>query len=148
MALGVDQEKHAHSALLAPDRMILDEERLRGATGMGQSAFFYTVAAYESAASGFTDASPFGGGQGAPKRSNETTPYMLYAFLYHIRSGCPLAALQGAFGVDRTAIVKTVSMVRGIMANTGMLPTPCAIAGEMSSLPRGKLAAALAPALA
>lgn len=128
---------------VAPDLMLLDEARLRGATGLGHALFFYIVACFEHEI-GMTPGAPLFRNGIDPQRSSSrgnrcslASEHMVCMVLYHIWTGCAQEALQ-VFGIDQTTASRNIRLVRDVMADSGMLPTDLALMEELRSMPPDK----------
>ena len=121
------------------DQTLLDEEWLRGATGLGHAEFFYLVGCFEDAIRAnpgpplFRHGVDEVGKSWRGSRRSLATEHMLCMVLYHMWTGCAQGALQGAFGVDQTAASGNIRMVRDILANSNILPTGRTYMRELAS---------------
>ena len=121
------------------DQTLLDEEWLRGATGLGHAEFFYLVGCFEDAIRANPGSPLFRNGVDEARKScrgnrcSLATEHMLCMVLYHMWTGCAQDALQGTFGVDQSTASRNIRMVRDILANSNILPTDRTCAGELTS---------------
>ena len=101
------------------DQTLLDEEWLRGATGLGHAEFFYLVGCFEDAIRANPGSPLFRNGVDEARKScrgnrcSLATEHMLCMVLYHMWTGCAQDALQGTFGVDQSTASRNIRMVRG-----------------------------------
>ena len=134
---------------VALDETLLDEEWLHGETGLGHGMFFYIIACFEHEVRTSLDVPLFRNGvdpERASDRGNRcslTAEHMVCMFMHHTWTGCAQESLQGVYGIDQTTASRNIRLVRGIMANSGMLPTDMALMDELGSMPPRKADAAV-----
>ena len=132
----------------ALDEMILKDEWLHGATGLGPTEFFYLVACLEAAAGADPDgplssagagAGPAhcsGGGGGGPRIL--AADHMLCMTLFRMWTGCAIEALPAVFKVDLATALRNVALAEDVLASTRILPTDRAVMRELAgAAPRG-----------
>ena len=121
------------------DGTLRNESWLHGATGLDHSLFFYIVACFEHEIETTPDTPLFRHGvdpERASDRGNRcilAAEHMVCMTLYHIWTGCAQESMQGTFGIDQTTASRNIRLVRGIMANSGMLPTDMGLMDELRS---------------
>lgn len=119
---------------VARDEAIEREKWLRGATGLGWTAFFFLVSRLEEHARGGPDAAILGCGGGCGSGAISAA-HALSATLSHMRAGIPRAAAWVPLGADMQAAERADGSVRRILAGTGALPTDRAVMKELAAAP-------------
>ena len=138
---------------VARDQSLSNGDWLRGGTGLGAEAFFYLVSRLEDAIGGSQEAPLFrrgAGEDGASGRGNRRilpVEHMLCMVLQKVWAGHPQAALAGAFGVDQATASRSIRMISGMLASTGMLPTAETIRREIAGAPKERALEAVGGAL-
>ena len=131
-----------HAWRVTRDGMLRSGDWLRSGTGLDSGAFFYLVSRLEEGIRGNPEAPLFRYGVDEDRASDRgnrcilAVEHMLCMVLYRVWTGCSQAALQGPFGVDQATASRNIRVVMGILANTGILPTGRAVAGEIAAAPR------------
>lgn len=129
------------------DGTLRNESWLHGATGLDHVLFFYIVACFEHEIKTTPDVPLFRHGldpERASDRGNRcilAAEHMVCMTLYHIWTGCSQESLQGMFWIDQTTASRNIRLVRGIMANSGMLPTDLGLMDELRSFTKEKVRA-------
>ena len=142
---GVDPEARRRLALAVKlDNILLNDDRLRRATGLGSTAFFYIVAALEGdagkggAALPARHAAGTGGALDRGGRRPLETAHMAALALYHMRTGVSQEALSSMFGADQAEALQSIREILDIMAGTRIIPTVRVMMDEMAAAPKDK----------
>lgn len=141
---GGDPEARRRLALAVKlDGIVTDDGRLRRATGLGSTAFFYLVAALEgrigkgSVALLSRHGAGMGGALARGGRRPPETAHMAALALYHMRTAAPLSTLSSMFGPDQAEASQSIRAILDIMAGTNIIPTDRAMMDEMAEAPKG-----------
>ena len=134
---------------VALDEALLNEEWLHGETGLGHAMFFYIVACFEHEVRTSLDVPLFRNGvdpERASDRGNRcslASEHMVCMFMHHAWTGCAQESLQGVYGIDQTTASRNIRLVRGILANSDILPTDMVLTDELKSMTPRKSEAAV-----